>query len=181
MTHASSGKVRGLGGEAGQAGGRGGGAAGCGATTHEAQQVLCRGSLLRCEGGCWPWLPGGHLLAALWLVGAVLHMERGGAEHCSSPPAPLPHHLQVRDGVLGSNRAELSARARAALQQRWTDYMLPRTGGGWGGRCRRWCRRGALAGRINSRVALALFFTSNHSRKACAGKHVPLLWLPSKR
>lgn len=40
----------------------------------------------------------------------------------------MPSRLQVREGVLGANRAELSPQVKAALQQRWTDYMLPRTG-----------------------------------------------------
>ncbi|KAL4457843.1 hypothetical protein ABPG75_012708 [Micractinium tetrahymenae] len=35
---------------------------------------------------------------------------------------------KVREGVLGANKAELSAEVKAALQQRWADYMLPRTG-----------------------------------------------------
>lgn len=38
--------------------------------------------------------------------------------------------MQVREGVLGANRAELSPEVKAAMQQRWTDYMLPRTGAG---------------------------------------------------
>lgn len=41
---------------------------------------------------------------------------------------------KVREGRLGANKQQLTPELEAALQQRWTEYMLPRTGGtgrGW--------------------------------------------------
>lgn len=53
------------------------------------------------------------------------NLQCGRPEHAGMTRASSG---KVREGVLGANRAELSPQVKAALQQRWTDYMLPRTG-----------------------------------------------------
>ena len=45
-------------------------------------------------------------------------------------PAPILYYSagKVRQGAVGKNREELTPEMRAAIQQKWTDVMLPATG-----------------------------------------------------
>lgn len=48
--------------------------------------------------------------------------------HLTLTPSPPPLALQIREGKVGANKLELSAAARAAIQARWEEVMLPASG-----------------------------------------------------
>lgn len=56
------------------------------------------------------------------------HFKQAMNVHSGRPQDAGTTSGKVREGVLGANKKELSLQLQAALQQRWTDYMLPRTG-----------------------------------------------------
>ncbi|PSC71632.1 sulfotransferase [Micractinium conductrix] len=60
------------------------------------------------------------------------HMLKAAVNGRSGRPADagMGSGGKVREGRLGANKQQLTPELEAALQQRWTEYMLPRTGYG---------------------------------------------------